>query len=175
LFTLNDAYGLAKTAHNSQQDKQGRDYFEFHLVPIARALAPLGEHAEMAGVLHDIIEDTCSHPKPYTPETLLDLGVPKDVVKAVVSVTTEPGEPYLSMIRRACRDPLGCSVKLEDNYHNIGSNPALAVTNTDKAERLLMEKYVPARDLLIAAATLHRLGLEQEIDSYLDKLAGQRS
>jgi (p)ppGpp synthase/HD superfamily hydrolase len=172
VFTLTDAYAEAKVAHTGQVDKQGRDYFEFHIVPIARALAPRGEHAEMAGVLHDIIEDTRGHPEPYTAERLLGLGPPEDVVRAVVSVTREPGESYPAMIRRAARDPLGCPVKIADNGHNIASNPGLAAKDPAKARSLLVERYVPARDLLIAAETLHRLGLGDEVDAYLDKIAG---
>ena len=63
-FTVPDAHLLALHAHQGQVDKQGRDYYLAHLRPIAEALRPHGPHAEMAGALHDIVEDTRDHPDP---------------------------------------------------------------------------------------------------------------
>ena len=73
---------LARTAHADQRDKQGRDYVEHHLAPIAEHLREHGEHAEMAGWLHDIVEDT-----PTTLTDLLEHGIPPEVVRAVDAVT----------------------------------------------------------------------------------------
>lgn len=162
-FTVADAYALAKTAHAGQVDKQDRDYFEAHLVPIAARLAVHGDYAQMGGILHDIIEDTREHPEPYTADRLLALAVPPVVVAAVVSVTREPDEPYMHMIKRACLDPLGVLIKLEDNHHNIASAPGLATTDPAKATSLLTQRYLPARDLLTTAATLHRIGMPEKI------------
>jgi len=49
---------LASQAHEGQVDKQGRNYFAYHLLPIAESLRPFGSLAYVAGLLHDIIEDT---------------------------------------------------------------------------------------------------------------------
>lgn len=144
-FTLADARALAQERHAGQTDKQGRDYYEAHLVPIADLLTPLGEEAVMVGVLHDIVEDT-----PTTLEELRALGVPEVVVRAVDSVTERPDEPYDDLIARACADPLGRQVKLADNAHNLLGIPDLAVTDLPTARRLV-RKYVPARDRLLAA------------------------
>ena len=150
-FTVEDAYAIARAAHAGQTDQQGRDYFTYHLVPIAESLRRLGPHAEMAGILHDIIEDTSEHEHPWTAERLLANGVPTEVVEAVVSVTRIPGEPYKTMIRRAAANRLGRKVKLADNDRNIKDNAALAEKDPAKAASLLNKRYLPARDVLLAA------------------------
>lgn len=144
-FTLDDARRLARERHEGQKDKQGRDYYEAHLVPISELLADHGEDAAITGMLHDIVEDT-----PTTLDELRELGVPEAVVRAVDSVTERQGEAYEDLIARACADPLGRRVKLADNTHNLLGIPDLAVVDLAKARRLV-RKYVPARDQLLAA------------------------
>lgn len=141
---------IARDAHDDQVDKQGRDYYEHHLVPVAESLAHLGEHAVMAGYLHDIVED---HGDLYSLDRLRALGIPEPVVRAVDSVSRRPGESYFDLIDRACADPLGVHVKIADNEHNILSNPGLAVMDEAHAQTLLAGRYLPARDRLIAART----------------------
>lgn len=134
------ARNLAKEAHAGGVDKMGRDYFEFHLRPIAESLAPFGWAAVAAGWLHDIIEDT--H---HTALSLLAAGVPRFVVDAVVSVTRMPGETYPALITRSLANPLGRIVKLADNTLNLLGNAALALTDPVKAESLKHGRYLPAR------------------------------
>lgn len=50
-FGIDDAARLAEVAHAGQVDKQGRNYFEAHLEPIATVLEQFGEQAAMAGYL----------------------------------------------------------------------------------------------------------------------------
>lgn len=140
---------IALNAHAGQVDKAGRDYVDGHLRPIAQAAAVFGEEAEAAAWLHDIIEDT-----PTTADELLGLGVPQRVVAAVQSVTRLDGEPYEELIGRAGAHPCGRYVKLADNAWNITCNPALAATRSDWAERMLRERYQPARARLLAACGL---------------------
>ncbi|MFD2093366.1 HD domain-containing protein [Blastococcus deserti] len=154
-FTVPDAHLLALQAHEGQVDQQGRDYYLAHLQPVARALRPYGPHAEMAGALHDIVEDTRDHPDParrYDLDRLRDLGVPEIVVEAIDAVTRRPGEPYISgSIRRAAAHPLGRLVKLADNKHNLAANAELAEVDPEKARRLREGRYRPARRILLAA------------------------
>ncbi|MEZ5088256.1 MAG: phosphohydrolase [Micropruina sp.] len=140
---------IARNAHAGQVDKAGRDYVDGHLRPIAQAAAVFGEEAEAAAWLHDTIEDT-----PTTADELLGLGVPQRVVAAVQSVTRLDGEPYEELIGRAGAHPCGRYVKLADNAWNITCNPALAATRPDWAERMLRERYQPARARLLAACGL---------------------
>ena len=154
-FTVPDAHLLALRAHEGQVDRQGRDHYLAHLRPIAEALRPYGPHAEMAGALHDIVEDTRDHPDParrYDLDRLRLLGVPGIVVEAIDAVTRRPGEPYISgLIRRAAAHPLGRLVELAHNAHNLAGNAELAGTDPEKARRLREGRYRPARRILLAA------------------------
>lgn len=135
---------MVREAHSGQVDKLGRDYVSAHLEPIAESLASYGEDAEVAGLLHDILEDTS-----VTSEELLSVGVPAHVVRAVESVTKRQGESYEGLIERAAADPLGRLVKLADNSRNLESNAALAETDPEAAARL-RSKYERARERLLA-------------------------
>jgi (p)ppGpp synthase/HD superfamily hydrolase len=154
-FTVPDAHLLALRAHEGQVDQQGRDYYLAHLRPIAEALRSFGPHAEMAGALHDIVEDTRDHPDParrYDLARLRGLGVPEVVVEAIDAVTRRPGEPYISgLIRRSAAHPLGRLVKLADNKHNLATNAELARIDPEKARSLREGRYRPARRILLAA------------------------
>lgn len=142
------AKALARHHHAGQVDKQGRDYFGAHLVPIATALTPFGPAASAAGYLHDIIEDT-----PVSTGQLREAGISKFVVEAILSVTRNANGPesYTALIARSTAHPLGGLVKLADNTWNILSNPALAQTDPVTARRLLHERYLPARLTLLEA------------------------
>jgi len=134
------ALTLVRQAHAGQVDKQGRDYLEFHLQPIAESLRPYGSHAYVAGLLHDVVEDTA-----VTYAQLADLGFPSVVVEAVRAVTRQDGELYPELINRAAAHPLGRLVKLADNWHNLSSLDAL--TDEDDRTRLRL-RYQSAREVL---------------------------
>ena len=144
-MTAADARELAIHRHAGQVNKQGVDYFSAHLEPVAERLAPYGESAVIAGLLHDIVEDTDT-----TLDDLLALGASAPVVHSIDSVTKREGEPYEELIHRAAADPLGRQVKLADNAQNLADNPALAALDPDKAARLV-QKYETARRVLLAA------------------------
>ncbi|MEH1014805.1 HD domain-containing protein [Micromonospora sp. CPCC 206060] len=142
--TVADADALAERAHHGQVDKAGHPYID-HPRAVAASLAAFGDHAVMAGLLHDVVEDT-----DVTLHDLRAAGYPDEVVQAVDAVTRRAGEPYLDMIRRAAADPLGRLVKLADNGHN--NDPArLALLPAEQAGRL-RKRYAEARAVLTAAA-----------------------
>lgn len=143
--TLADADRLAEQAHHGQVDKAGRPYIDH-----PRAVAALllvqghGTDAAMAGLLHDVVEDTA-----ITLDDLRAAGYPELVVAAVDSVTRRPGESYMALIRRAAADPLGRLVKLADNETNADPE-RLALLDDATAERL-RAKYARARAVLLAS------------------------
>ncbi|WP_151775048.1 HD domain-containing protein [Streptomyces abyssomicinicus] len=142
--TVSEVDALASAAHAGQTDKTGVPYVE-HVRAVAAGLAAFGDDLVMAGLLHDVVEDTA-----WTAERLRAAGVPPRVVAAVEAVTNLPGVPYEEKIRRIATDRDATLVKIADNAHN---------SRTDRAERLpeekrvrLAAKYRAARDVLWAAA-----------------------
>jgi (p)ppGpp synthase/HD superfamily hydrolase len=143
-INLATASRLAEIAHRGQVDKAGNPYVE-HVFAVRDALASAGLRAQIAGVLHDVVEDT-----PTTLDDLRRLGAPEDVVRAVDSVTRRPDETYMDLVRRAAADPIGRVVKLADNRHN-SDEARLALLPGDQAERL-RRKYAQAREVLEGAS-----------------------
>ncbi|MFJ1539219.1 HD domain-containing protein [Micromonospora chalcea] len=149
--TVADADHLAFRAHHGQVDKAGRPYID-HPRAVAAILAQQGhsDHAVMAGLLHDVVEDT-----PITLDDLRAAGFPEDVVSAVDAVTRRDGETYMDMIRRAAADPLGRLVKLADNANN--SDPQrMALLDPADAERR-GRRYAKARAVLLAGSAADEL------------------
>lgn len=143
------AKGIARRAHDGQQDKAGRDYFDAHLIPIASAATVFGETVTAAAWLHDVLEDTS-----VTADELRRLGASPPVVSAVESVTRRTNESYAQLIQRTGADPVGRFVKLIDNAWNITSKPILAETDPERAKSLLHGRYEPARRQLMRACAI---------------------
>lgn len=78
-FTLQDCIDLATFAHRHQYDKAGEPYIK-HPLRVMKSVQAQGAqgYVQMAAVLHDVTEDT-----PFTPQMLLDLGVPEAAVEIV--------------------------------------------------------------------------------------------
>ncbi|WP_371635090.1 HD domain-containing protein [Streptomyces zaomyceticus] len=142
--TLAEVDALADRAHAGQTDLIGVPYVE-HVRAVAAGLAPFGPHLAMAGLLHDIVEDT-----EWTAEQLRAAGIPDRVVAVVEAVTNVPGTSYEEKIRRIAEDPDATLVKIADNAHNSRSDRAAALP-PGKRERLAA-KYRAARRVLWAAA-----------------------
>ncbi|MFF3837414.1 HD domain-containing protein [Streptomyces sp. NPDC001930] len=142
--TLAEVDALADRAHAGQTDKTGVPYVE-HVRAVAAGLAPLGTHLAMAGLLHDIVEDT-----EWTTERLSAAGIPDRVVALVDAVTNRPGTAYEEKIRRITEDPDATLVKIADNAHNSRADRSAALP-PEQRERLAA-KYRAAREVLWAAA-----------------------
>ncbi|MFJ7269441.1 HD domain-containing protein [Streptomyces sp. NPDC099050] len=135
---------MADCAHAGQVDKIGVPYIE-HVRAVAAGLAPFGDQLVMAGLLHDIIEDT-----DWTAERLRDAGIPERVISAVEAVTNQKGVPYEEKIRRIMTNSDATLVKISDNAHN--SHPDRAAQLPEESRTRLAAKYRAARDVLWAAA-----------------------
>ncbi|MFS8103799.1 HD domain-containing protein [Lentzea alba] len=138
MFTLSDAITLATAAHDGQVDKSGRPYIGHPL----RVMASVeGEHAQMAAVLHDVIEDT-----PVTADDLTARGCPAEVVDAVVALSHLPEEPQDVYLRRVAANPLAVIVKRADIADNL--SPARMARLDDETQARLEIKYATALRLL---------------------------
>ena len=155
LFTVASAHLLAMEAHEGQVCEDGGDHYLHRLVPVAEAARPYGAHAEMAAVLHRVIEDTRDHPdvtRRYDTDRLRALEVPEEVVRAIDAVTRRPGERYLGgVIQRSAADRLGRLIALLSNKHDLDRTLDLAITDPDRARRLREGRYLPARRMLLKA------------------------
>lgn len=139
-LTLREVDELAAAAHAGQVDRVGVPYVE-HVRAVAAGLLPLGEHLAMAGLLHDVLEDT-----EWTAADLRAAGVPEAVVATVSAVTKVSGTSYEEMIRRVASDPAATLVKIADNAHNSHPDRAAALEPEQRAR--FAAKYSGARALL---------------------------
>jgi (p)ppGpp synthase/HD superfamily hydrolase len=142
--TVEEVDAFAAAAHAGQVDKIGVPYIE-HVRAVAAGLAPFGDELVMAGLLHDVIEDT-----DWTADQLREEGVPDRVVSAVEAVTNQKGVPYEEKIRRITGSRDATLVKISDNAHN--SRPDRAAQLPEEKRSRLAAKYRAARNVLWAAA-----------------------
>lgn len=138
MFTLEDAIALATSAHDGQLDKAGLPYIGH---PLRVMAAVSGVHAQMAAVLHDVIEDTS-----VTAVSLLAAGCPPVVVDAVVALSHLPDEPQDAYLRRVAANPLALLVKRADIADNL--SPARIARLDVETQTRLKVKYATAVRLL---------------------------
>ncbi|MCE7011588.1 HD domain-containing protein [Kibdelosporangium philippinense] len=137
-FVLDDAIRIARAAHAGQVDKGGKPYIDHPLRVLARVK---GAHAQMAAVLHDVVEDTS-----VTASDLRSAGCPEDVVVAVIALSKVPGETMPSYLRRVAADPIAVQVKRADIADNTDPQ-RLAMLEPETQDRL-RAKYAEAIRLL---------------------------
>ncbi|MEU1863919.1 HD domain-containing protein [Streptomyces gardneri] len=142
MTTLAEVDALVARAHADQVDLIGVPYVE-HVRAVAAGLEPFGEELVMAGLLHDVIEDTA-----WTAERLRAAGVPDRVVAVVEAVTNRPGLSYEAKLHLIAQDPDATLVKIADNAHNSRQDRAAELPPA-RRERLAA-KYRGARDILWA-------------------------
>ena len=142
---LTKSIDIATKAHEGQLDKAGQPYIGHPLRVMSRVQ---GEHARMAAVLHDVLEDT-----PITSEELLDLGVPDDVVATVETLTRRAGEGYESFVRRVAEsgDAAALQVKRADIADNM--DPERLADLPEDTRARLTQKYEGALNILEGSAS----------------------
>jgi (p)ppGpp synthase/HD superfamily hydrolase len=145
--SLQDAIGLAARAHAGQLDKAGEEYIGHPLrvmATVARTAAAAGVDsyaAQLAAVLHDVVEDSGT--------TLADLsaaGYPAPVVAAVDALTHRPGESTRDYLARVAVDPLAVVVKRADIQDN--SDPRRLGRLAPEDSERLAARYAGRRVLL---------------------------
>lgn len=154
LSTIDGAVSFTAMAHAGQTDKVGEPYV-LHVLRVGSGLHRYGPDYVIAGLLHDVLEDT-----EWTSRDLLDLGANVDVVKAVESVTkteSERGvEAYRQSILKAATDPIGLVVKAADVADNVSrlDDDRMPESVRDR----LVAKYAMATEL-VERLMLRRAGI----------------
>ena len=108
---LQHAIELATEAHKGPKDRAGKPYIG-HITRVMQGGKTVEER--MAGILHDIVEDT-----DWTFEKLADEGIPPQVIAAVRCLTKQEGEDYDHFIERVKTNPIAIAVKLNDLRDNM--------------------------------------------------------
>ncbi|HDR06333.1 MAG TPA: bifunctional (p)ppGpp synthetase/guanosine-3',5'-bis(diphosphate) 3'-pyrophosphohydrolase [Candidatus Coatesbacteria bacterium] len=155
LERLEEAYSLAAQGHRRQRRRSG-DPFLIHSVEVAYILAELGGDAEtvIAGLLHDILEDT----EVAGPE--IEEGFGEAVHRIVSGLTQEaraersgrsgPSATLRRLLLAARHDPRILLVKLADRLHNLRTLQHLPPEKRREKALETLEVYAPLA---------HRLGV----------------
>lgn len=124
-------------AHDGQTDKSGLDYYEHHLLPVARSVPPRLYYAALA---HDILEDT-----PTTRESMLKAGFsPREV--ELIEILTKRNEPYVNYLHRVKQDTEATHIKLMDIVNNMSK---LGNLSDEDTKHRLYRKYRMALTTLL--------------------------
>ena len=144
-FGIEDARVIARRAHEGQNDLAGHPYIE-HVEAVAAGLVDFDLDVQIAGMLHDVVEDS-----PITIDDLRREGVSERSLAAIglVSKNLHPELSYSAGIALICQSADARFVKIADNAHN--SLPERIADLTAKTGKPPNPRYAEARKLLYAA------------------------
>ncbi|MGM9532713.1 HD domain-containing protein [Intestinibacter sp.] len=120
---LQFALELAIEKHKNQKDKSGKPYI---LHPLHVMETVKSDDAKIVAILHDIIEDT-----DVTEEDLLNAGLSKHIVDAVVMLTKPDDIDYMDYVKKLSSNPLAKEVKLADLQNNMDLRRLSTLTERD--------------------------------------------
>jgi GTP pyrophosphokinase len=146
---ISKAYKMAEEMHEGQLRKSGEPYL-IHPVAVAKILAELGmdEETIVAGLLHDVVEDT-----PYTKENLArDFG--EEIMLLVDGVTKlgsivfeskeeRQAENLRKMFLAMSKDIRVLIIKLADRLHNLRTINYMSENKIIDKCRETLEIYAP--------------------------------
>ena len=131
---------LIEEYHKNDIDKGGNPYI-YHLLSVSNRCKSY--EAKIAGLLHDIIEDT-----DCTEEILLERGIPQYIIDIVLIVTRKENETYNEFIDR---------IMLSDNIYALELKHSDIIDNCDldrldgcndkiikQAEKRILKRYIPS-------------------------------
>jgi len=110
--------GLAEDAHTGQFRRGDEPYLN-HLVRVANKVSGYGINTECAALLYSTIRD---NPR-YTAQSLLDIGVPSEIVDAVVVLTKVKGQDYNEYLLAVKQNALALRVKIAAMLDNLHDQP----------------------------------------------------
>ena len=158
MSTLERAIEIATQAHEGQVDKAGNAYIGHPLRVMAMGKT---EQEKIAGVLHDIVEDT-----PWTFEMLEAEGFAPEIIAALKCVTKiSENEDYDDFIERVKKNPLAVAVKINDLTDNMDIRRLPYLSDKD-VKRL--KKYLKAYKKLIGEPVYSVSACRQEHPNAFD-------
>ena len=158
MSTLERAIEIATQAHEGQVDKAGNAYIGHPLRVMAMGK---NEQEKIAGVLHDIVEDS-----PWTFEMLEDEGFAPEIIAALKCVTKiSENEDYDDFIERVKKNPLAVAVKINDLTDNMDIRRLPYLSDKD-VKRL--KKYLKAYKKLIGEPVYSVYACRQEHPNAFD-------
>ena len=113
MITVEEALRIALKAHEGQKDLDGNPVI---LHPMAVAVAGRNREEQVAGLLHDVVEDTG-----MTFDDLLRLGVDETIVDALRLLTHTDDMTYEEYVNRIATsgNDIALHVKYNDLQHNL--------------------------------------------------------
>ena len=113
MITVEEALRIALEVHEGQKDLDGKPVI---LHPMAVALLGHNREEQVAGLLHDVVEDS-----DWTFDDLLQRGVDASIVDALRLLTRDEGTNYDEYVHRiaASDNQLAIRVKYNDLRHNL--------------------------------------------------------
>lgn len=158
------AYHLAREAHTGQKRHTGEPYIT-HPVAVATILAEIQMDKEsiMAGLLHDVVEDTSVTKAEIARQfgdTVADLveGVTKLTKIEFQSRTEAQAENFSKMVLAMAKDIRVIIVKLADRLHNMRTIDTLPTPKKVRIAQETLEIYAPIANRL----GMHSFYLELE-------------
>ena len=152
MSTLLRAIEIATQAHQGQFDKSGMDYIGHPLRVMEMGST---EEEKIAGVLHDVVEDS-----DWTFEALEAEGFSQEIIEALKCVTKlSENENYDDFIDRAKKNPLAVAVKINDLTDNMDIRRLPYLSDKD-IKRL--KKYLKAYKKLIGEPVYSIYAAKQE-------------
>lgn len=112
---FNEIWAFVKKAHEGQC--YGKHPYTTHLWQVQEKVYELfgaDKCTKRVALLHDVLEDT-----EYTEQDLLDMGIIKVIVDAVVLCTKTEDVGYTKYLRKISRNELAFKVKVADTYCNM--------------------------------------------------------
>ena len=160
MISLKEAAEYAKQKHGKQKRMQGTPYYE-HPYMVAKILKDKGfsEEYQIAGLFHDLIEDTET-----SYEDILEL-TNRDIARAVLLVSKEEGYIMSEYMNRIKLDDMARMIKLADRLHNLGD----AKVANSKFQR----KYIKETEewyLELAKGTPFEENINKSLEALRDEL-----
>lgn len=108
---------IATQAHDGQYRRDGVTPYINHPAAVVSRVGS-DPHSIAAAWLHDVLEDTSE-----TRASLLEKGIPPEVVHAVVLLTKSDGLPYDDYLNLILTDVIATRVKIADMLSNLADGP----------------------------------------------------